>query len=161
MIKVILVDEDVKCLGALQEILSQHFNQAEILISNLQAVPERQRIALTDKNGYRFFETMKIVRCQSDNSYTEFHIIDGKKQRDPIKIEVSKGLAFHEYFLLEKGFFYRVHNQHLININYIKRFVKDGSAYLVMDDGLGTTIPVARNRKEDFLNFLRQKGVVI
>ena len=34
-------------------------------------------IALPDKNGYRFIRIGNIIRCQSDNSYTEFTILDG------------------------------------------------------------------------------------
>ena len=77
-------------------------------------------IALPDKNGLSFFELGRIIRCQSNNSYTEFFILDdGDKRKSFIKIVVSKGFEHIEDFLVTKGFFYRVHNQHIVNINHI------------------------------------------
>ncbi|MCL4484166.1 MAG: hypothetical protein M1445_16420, partial [Bacteroidetes bacterium] len=62
-------------------------------------------IALPDKNGLNFFEIRKIIRCQSDNSYTEFFILNESNHKlDVIKIVVSKGFDHFENFLLTKGF---------------------------------------------------------
>jgi two-component system, LytTR family, response regulator len=131
------------------------------LLSNFKLNEENQKIALFDNGGLCFFEVKKIVRCQSDNTYTEFFILDGNKKNESFKINVSKGLAHFEDFLLDKGFFFRVHNQHLINVNHIKRYVKDNGGYLVMDDMSGKTIPIARARRDDFLNFLKVKGIIL
>jgi two-component system LytT family response regulator len=128
------------------------------LLANFKLNDEDQRIALYDNGGLSFFEIKKIVRCQSDNTYTEFYILDDNKI---IRIEISKGLAYFEDFLLDKGFFFRIHNQHLININHIKRYVKDNGGYLIMDDKSGTTIPIARSRKDDFSVFLKSKGIIL
>lgn len=63
-------------------------------------------IALPDKNGLIFFEIRNIIRCKSDNSYTEFFILEeSDKKNDPIKIVVSKGLEHFEDFLVSKVFF--------------------------------------------------------
>lgn len=121
-----------------------------------------QRIALPDKNGLNFFEIKKIIRCQSDNSYTEFFILDdNNRRRGHIKIVVSKGFDYFEDFLIPKGFFYRVHNRHIVNVNHIKKYIKDKGDYLVMVNNSGEMIPVARARKKDFLNYLKSKGMVL
>ncbi len=118
-------------------------------------------IALPDKNGLNFFEIRNIIRCQSDNSYTEFFILEeSDKKKDPIKIVVSKGLEHFEDFLVTKGVFYRVHNQHIVNINHINKYIKSDGGYLMMNDNSGAMIPVARARKEDFLNHLKSRGIV-
>lgn len=118
-------------------------------------------IALPDKNGLIFFEIMKIIRCQSDNSYTEFFILDERsKKKGFIKIVVSKGFEHIESFLLNKGFFYRVHNQHIVNINHINKYIKSDGGYLMMNDNSGAIVPVARARKEDFLNHLKSRGII-
>jgi len=132
------------------------------LLSNFKLNSESQKIALSDKSGLNFFELKNIIRCQSDNSYTEFIILsEGEKSKEIVKIIVSKGFNDFEDFLVDKGCFYRVHNQHLVNINHIKKYVKDDGGYLIMDDNLNVTIPVARSRREDFLSYLKTKGIII
>jgi two-component system LytT family response regulator len=132
------------------------------LLDNFKLKNEDQKIALSDNNGLHFYELKNIVRCQSDNSYTEFHVL-GENQKDGStqKIIVSRAISDFEDFLVGKGFFYRIHNQHIVNINHIKKFAKDNGSYLVLDVNPRETIPVARSRKDDFVNFLRSKGIVI
>ena len=129
------------------------------LLANFKLDDEYQKIALSDKRGLSFFEVKNIVRCQSDNSYTEFFILEDTKQGELVKIEISKGLAFFEDFLIDRGFFYRIHNQHLVNVNHIKKYIKCDGGYLTMDDG--STIPVARNRRDDFINYLQSRGIML
>jgi two-component system LytT family response regulator len=132
------------------------------LLANFKLSEEDQKIALPDKNGLSFFEVKNIVRCRSDNSYTEFYISNGNFNPPTItKMVVSKGFNDFEDFLMDRGFFYRVHNQHIININHIKKYVKDDGGYLIMDDKSTVPIPIARARKEDFLNFLHSKGMLL
>ena len=119
-------------------------------------------IAFPDKNGLNFFEIMKIIRCQSDNSYTEFFVLDDSgKRKECVKIVVSKGFEYLEDFLVTKGFFYRVHNQHIINIYHIKRYIKSDGGYLMMNDNSGVMVPVARARKERFLEHLKSRGIIL
>lgn len=132
------------------------------LLNNFKLADERQRIALYDGSGLSFFELKNIVRCESDNAYTEFYILD-REDKNPVvkKVEVSKGMSFYEDILINKGFFFRVHNQHIVNINHIKKYHKEEGGYLVMDDNSGETIPVARARKEEFLAFLKRNGMIL
>jgi two-component system LytT family response regulator len=122
---------------------------------------EDHLIALPDKNGLNFFEIRKIVRCQSDNSYTEFYILDESNlKKDVIKIVVSKGFEHLEDFLVTKGIFYRVHNKHIVNIFHINKYIKSDGGYLMMNDNTGVIVPVSRARKEDFLKHLKLSGIL-
>jgi two-component system LytT family response regulator len=149
-------------LGEALSRYNEKAGQAKIvnLLANFKLNFEDQKIALYDKCGLNFFEVKKIIRCQSDNAYTEFFIQDDEKINETIRIEVSKGLTCFEDFLIEKGFFFRVHNKHIVNINYIKRYVREDGGYLIMNDKSKVTIPIARNRKEDFISFLRKKEII-
>jgi len=121
-----------------------------------------RRIALPDKNGFNFFDLTKIIRCQSDNSYTDFFILDETtRKKGNVKVVVSKGFEHFEDFMTAKGFFYRVHNQHIVNVNHIKKYIKNNGGYLIMDDNSGVMIPVARARKDDFLNHLKSRGIIL
>lgn len=121
-----------------------------------------RRIALPDKNGLNFFDLGKIIRCQSDNSYTDFYILDeATRKKSSVKVVVSKGFEHFEDFMTAKGFFYRVHNQHIVNVNHIKKYIKNNGGYLIMDDNTDAMIPIARARKENFLNHLKSRGIIL
>jgi DNA-binding LytR/AlgR family response regulator len=77
------------------------------------------------------------------------------------KILVSKGIAHFEDLFDGKGLFFRVHNQHLINIQFIRQLGNENGYYLVMDDPEKSVVPVSRARREEFLAFLRQNGILI
>lgn len=119
------------------------------------------KIALPDKDGLAIFEVKKIIRCQSDNSYTEFLILDDSgKKKDYFKKVVSKGFYHFEEFLMSTGYFYRIHNQHIINVNHLKKIMRNNGGHVLMDDNTDELIPIARARKEDFLNYLKDKGII-
>jgi two-component system LytT family response regulator len=120
------------------------------------------KIALPDKNEVAIFEIRKIIRCKSDNSYTEFLILDDSgKKRDYIKKIVSKGIYHFEEILMDTGQFYRIHNQHIINANHLKKIIKNNGGFVIMDDNTNEQIPIARARKDEFLNYLKEKGIIL
>jgi two-component system LytT family response regulator len=120
------------------------------------------KIALPDKNEMVFLDLKKIIRCKSDNSYTEFLILDDSgKEKEYVKKVVSKGIYHFEELLMSSGTFYRIHNQHIINISYLKKIVKNNGGFVEMDDNTGGLIPIARARKDHFFNYLKKKGIII
>ena len=64
------------------------------------------------------------------------------------KILVSKTLKEIENNLINQNFF-RIHHSYLINLNFLEKYYRGKSAYVIMEDG--EQIPVSRNRKSDFL----------
>jgi two-component system, LytTR family, response regulator len=120
------------------------------------------KIALPDKEGMSIYEVKKIIRCTSDNSYTEFLMLDDSgNKKDYSKKMVSRGIYHFEEYLLSTGYFFRVHNQYIINVMHLKRIIRNNGSYVLMDDNTGERIPIARARKEDFLNYLKEKGIMI
>ena len=83
-----------------------------------------------------------IVRCESDNNYTNFIF------KDKSKVLVSKPLKDFDDLLQEHGFF-RVHQSHLININFIKNYSKTFGGTITMADG--SEVEVSRRKREEFL----------
>lgn len=61
---------------------------------------------------------------------------------------VSKNLKEYEELLTPYGFV-RVHNQYLINLRQVKKYIKGEGGTVVMNDD--AQIEVARRRKEVFL----------
>jgi two-component system LytT family response regulator len=104
-----------------------------------------ERIALSTQSGVDFVSVKEVVFCRSEGSYSEVHIEDGRK------LVLSKSLKEVEE-LLPAADFFRVHHSHLLNLRHVKRYLKGSGGEVVMSDG--SQLPVARNRKEEFLGKL-------
>lgn len=102
-----------------------------------------KKIALPTNEGISFLNVDEIVRVESDSNYS-FVCLASKE-----KVCITKTLKQIEE-ALEGHPFYRVHQSHLVNLNHILKFVKDGGGYLVMSDN--ETITVARQRKDGFMD---------
>lgn len=162
MIKILVIDSESEFEGTLQKIISEENKQVDIryLLQNFALPYENQRIGLTDSEGTHFFDVRNIVYCVNDNSYTHFHIKTDSPATPVKRLTVSKGLGYWEEFLFEKGYFFRVHNRYMVNINYIKRLNKSENAYLEILNIPGT-VSVARDKKNDFIQFLKTKRIVL
>lgn len=112
-----------------------------VLLDNLNQ--NLNRIVLPTSKGFEIASINEILRCEGDRNYTNFVFSDGRK------ILVSKTLKEFEDLLTNYGFF-RIHQSYLVNLKYIKKFFKGKSPEIEMHDG--EILPIARNRKEEFLN---------
>ncbi len=123
----------------MQDKLSQVFEWIRKNNSNFPS------IALPTLEGLEFVEVDQIIRCESDSNYTHIFTKSGEK------ILISKTLKEVEK-LLQGHHFLRVHHSHVVNLAFVKRYVKGKGGYLVMKDG--TNISVSRSRKIDLINLL-------
>ena len=106
---------------------------------------EKMSIAALD--GIYFVNIKDIVRFEAEDNYTHILLNDGNK------ITASKTIKSYEDMLGDMNF-YRVHKRHVINMNYMKKFVKGDGGYLVMDDDM--RIEVSRRRRSAFMEELRR-----
>jgi len=121
-------------------LLREQIDQLTNHTTSKTALPEK--IALSTSDGLIFIKIADIVRCESDRMYTNVNLISGER------LMVSKPMGQLDELLNGHGFF-RIHHSHLINMQHISKFVRTDGGYVVMADK--TTIGVARNRKEEFL----------
>jgi two-component system LytT family response regulator len=110
---------------------------------------ENKRLALHSQDKIDVVEIGTIVRCESSVNYTTFYFEDGKK------ILVTKTLKEFDRMLSDFGF-YRVHQSHLINLDYLKEYIKTDGGYLLMKNG--TSVPISTRKKSSVLKLL--KGVI-
>lgn len=123
--------------------LAPETNQSGERISNLIGnKKEIDRIALPTLNGYNFVKLEDIVRCEADNNYTLFYLAEGKK------FLVTRTLKEYENLLSEKSFV-RVHQSHLVNMNFVASYIKGDGGSVIMHDG--SEVEVSRRKKEEFL----------
>jgi len=58
--------------------------------------------------------------------------------------------SFSQYeAILPEDIFFRIHNSHLINLNYVKKYNRGRGGFVELDDG--STIEVATRRRDEFL----------
>jgi two-component system, LytTR family, response regulator len=106
-----------------------------------QAVPDK--IPLSTSNGLVFVKLTDIMYCESSGNYTNFYLGDEKK------IMVSRQLGEYEKLLPEVNFI-RIHDKYIINLSYIKEYIKGSGGEVILEND--KEIPVATRRKEDFMS---------
>ena len=104
-----------------------------------------KRISIATVDGISFVEINDIIRCQSQINYTMIFL------KDKQKITVAKTLKEFEELLSDYNF-YRVHNSHLVNLDYIKKYHKGKGGTISMIDH--SEIEVSSRRKEGLLQRL-------
>jgi len=116
----------------------------ETLLENIRTtLPTRLVIPTSD--GREYLNPKDIIRIEAVRSYSWFFINDKRK------ILVSKHLKEFQDMLNDRNFF-RPHNSHLINLRFVRKFVRFDGGYIEMTDG--SKIPISRNRKELFLTHM-------
>jgi two-component system LytT family response regulator len=122
---------------------NQTKKQVELLQQNMQH-PKRQlnKLAIPTLEGLLFFDINDIVHLEANSNYTNIHLAN------KTKVIASKTLKDFEDLLPEDVFF-RTHHSHLINLNYIKRYIKGDGGQIELQNGM--YVDVARRKKEEFL----------
>lgn len=105
-----------------------------------QATPDK--IPLSTSNGLVFVKLAEILYCESSGNYTNFYLNNDKK------IMVSRQLGEYEK-LLPEACFTRIHDKYIINLSFIKEYIKGSGGDVVLENG--KELPVASRRKEEFL----------
>ncbi len=120
--------------------------QLDFLLNHIKK-DEKQpiKIALPQQKEIRYVALCDIIRCEAENTYTFFYLNNGER------IIISKSLK--EYTeLLEPNGFLRSHQSHLVNIRYVKSWLKEDGGILLLNNG--DKIPVSRPNREKFQNAL-------
>lgn len=118
----------------------------DLLLQNANKKSGPDKIVLSTQRGMHIVNVSDIIRCEADDYYTKFYL---KGQKNTIM--VSKTLKYYNN-ILEDGDFIRVHKSHLVNLNYIKTYVKSGGGYILLKNE--EKIPVSRRKKEVVLKAL-------
>jgi len=99
-----------------------------------------EKVAIPTQEGMEFVDPKNIIRCKAEGNYTKIHLISNES------IFISKTLK-QIAELINKSYFIRPHASHLVNVHFIKKYLKGVGGQLVLEDG--TIIPVSRHRKSD------------
>jgi two-component system, LytTR family, response regulator len=118
-----------------QVLIEQKTQEIDFSYQNEAAAPSGGANVIFDvENGFIFENTANIEYCKANQSNALVILHNGKE------IQISKSLKqLADQF--PSASFYRVHKTYLVNIYYIRRFVKAKESYVILKNGL--RIPVA------------------
>lgn len=110
-----------------------------------------KKIALPMSHGLTFVPLTEILYLEADGSYTHVFLKDGNK------FLISKKIKDFEQTLNPDNRFFRTHRSFIVNLNYIRQYVKQDGGHLVMENN--AIIQIARDRKEEFNAIINQDKI--
>lgn len=149
LLKPVDPEELQKVVEKIQTTLQKNegFEHIELLLENIRKKTDTfKRIALSTADGTHLFNINEILRCESEDNYTNFFFKNGKS------FLISKTLKEYEELLSGHGF-ERIHQSHLINLAYLKSYIKKDGGYVVMTDG--SHLPISQRKKERLQEILK------
>lgn len=117
----------------------------EQAVGEIHGHVQTDKIALPASQGFIVKSIKDIVRIESDNSYSTVYTTSDK-------IIVSKGIGDFEK-LLDDKVFVRVHNSHIVNLNYLEAFENLDGGTVIMKGG--ASIPVSKRRLNKFKDTIK------
>jgi two-component system LytT family response regulator len=111
-----------------------------------------KKIRLPSMNGFAMVGVKQIVRLEAEGRYTKIFRKDAAGGPGAPKPElISVNIKEFEDKLSTHNFF-RTHHSHLVNLDYVKSYVKGKGGILKMETG--EDVPVARDKKDELLKRL-------
>jgi two-component system, LytTR family, response regulator len=158
MLKILLFD-DSGCKSEFSEFIKKHhlavkalissrdlLSHTNLLLASFDKVNNQSRKLLVNTNeSLTLLDIFNVMRCEGDRNYTNIFMADKKKYI------VSKTLLEFEE-MLSKYNFIRIHKSHLVNINFLEKFIKTDGGYIILSDG--TKLPVSSRRRENLFRIL-------
>jgi len=123
---------------------TENSTEINVLLNNIKN-SESKKIVLSTSKGMHVIEVINIIRCESEDYYTKFFLTDGKI------IMVSHTLKDYEELLSDFNFV-RPHKSHLVNVRYIKSYLRVDGGSVEMTDG--TIIPVSRRKRDSIIDMI-------
>lgn len=118
----------------------------QAFLNNLDTInTSKKKIVLKTTNSIHLVNLENIIRCEANANYTWVYT------QDQPKLLISKSLKYFDELLDEYGFF-RVHQSHLVNLNYFNRIDKVDGGVLILNDN--TSVPIAVRKRDTLFQLL-------
>lgn len=137
--------------NALDRYIEDQILTSEEQISHLNQFKNNQMtdtLALSTSKGLFFIKIQDIMYFEADGSYTHVILSNGESHL------VSKSLANFEEVLADNPLFFRSHKSHLVNLKFIKQYIRGEGGELIMQNG--KSIVLSRIKKQEFLNLFKK-----
>lgn len=146
LLKPINIEELKLCIKKIKEraAVSRPAEQLASLQDHLQKYT-LGKICISTLEGQLFFNFTDIVYLEAQRNYTVLHFVNQSK------VTASKTLK-ELVEQLPGDRFFRIHHAHIINLGYIKKYMRGDGGQVEMQNG--DVLDVARRRKDAFLQLL-------
>lgn len=124
-----------------------NFKKNELRCSEQSGIFLNKLRIATGSNIY-YINVKDIIRIQSISNYSKLFFLNGQT------LVVSKVLAYFEQ-LLSASHFSRIHRTHLVNLNYLEKYVHGTVPQISMSNN--ELLPVSRRKKK----MVQQKMMLI
>lgn len=108
------------------------------------------KIGLPFADGFKFVNFEDIILFEADGMYTKVTTVK------ETEILVCKPLRHFVELLEIQSNFYKPHRSYLINLKYIKEYIKKEGGYIIMDNN--KSVSIANDKKEEFLTIIQNIG---
>ncbi len=149
ILKPLDIDELILAVDKARERIQNktQINHTQILLENLTAKKsQKQKIALPLIDGFEVVKLDEIIYCEASDNFTIFHFVGGQKAM------ICRKLKFYEDNLKEYGFC-RIHRSHVINLDYVKRYIKGKGGMVILENNV--QLQVSGSRKQTFLDLFK------
>lgn len=107
---------------------------------------KQKKLVIPTISTLEIISAIDIVAIQASDRYSKIYLIDGTT------FTSTESFGKINYHLTELPSFIQCHKSYLINLVHLKRYLKDGYAELSGN----IKIPIARRRKDEFINCINQ-----
>lgn len=121
-------------------------DRLEALLHNLTKEKKNYKIVLPTSESLEIVAVDEIIRCKAENNYSYVFMKDGSH------IFLAKSLKEIEN-IIQSDQFIRVHQSHLVNSIFIKKYVRAEGGYLLMTDG--SQVSVSKANKDRLLTLMK------
>ncbi len=146
LLKPIDLDELKSAIERAQSQLETTSERLDVLKDTFRKPDELPtRMCLHTQDKIEVVDIQDVVRCESSDNYTVFYFENGKK------LMVTRTLKTFEK-QLEKHQFFRSHQSHLVNLQYLQSFVRTEGGYLLLKNG--HQVPVSVRKRSELMGIL-------
>jgi two-component system LytT family response regulator len=145
LLKPIGVPEFETSVERLRKRLSEkaQYSSVESLLKKMVQRTSDEKLAVPTASGFDLISIQDILWCKSDGMYTTFYLLNKSK------VISSRNLGTFEDQLTQNNFF-RIHHSIMINMRWVKQYVKGKGGSVVLADGV--KLQVSQRRKAEFMN---------
>jgi two-component system LytT family response regulator len=145
LLKPLDIEELEKAVALVATLLAQkeQLVRARVLLENMAAQsPQARKLVLPLLEGFDVVRMADVLYCEAEDNFTCFYFTDGRKSL------ICRHLKHYEE-LLEPFGFCRVHRSHIVNLEYVKRYIKGKGGSVILENG--KEIMVSNQRKDELL----------
>ncbi|MEL6988138.1 MAG: LytTR family DNA-binding domain-containing protein, partial [Bacteroidota bacterium] len=109
--------------------LKADFSRAQVLLDNISILNHREKkLVLPLMEGFDIVKVAEILYCEAEDNFTRFYFTNGSKTL------ICRSMKFYEKALSPLGF-YRIHRSHMINLEYLRKYIKGKGGSVILEGG--------------------------